>query len=326
MKLKDVGERYLLDLARKICEKGPPVDVGIGDDGAVIEFDEGPIVTTTDMIIEGIHFRREAPIHYLSSKAVVTNLSDLAAMGAEPLGLIFSIGAPSETEVEFISELLEGMNSAAREYGASVVGGDLNEAKQIIISGAAIGGTGGRDPLLRSGAENGDIIGLTGELGATAAAIDAMKENISLEGKNQLKEALFEPTARVGEGRVLSKSEQVTSAIDITDGLASNLWQISRMSEVGLVIEDEKLPISPSAQEYAEERGKNLDDFVFSGGEEFELLFTVRPEAWEDLETEIRELGTKISKIGKVNSKEGVFLKRGGEIEELPDRGYEHFK
>lgn len=326
MKLKDVGERSLLELAQQICEAGPSVIVGVGDDGAAIKTEKDTLVTTTDMIIEKIHFPLNASVQYISTKAVVTNLSDLAAMGARPLGLVFSIGAPGETEVDFISELLQGMNSTARKYGVYLVGGDLNEASEIIISGAAFGEADEEELLLRSGARAGDIIGMTGELGIVAAGVRAMLEDISIENKELLKDGFKNPVARTKEGMVLSQSGGVTSAIDITDGLASNLWQISRMSEVGLVIDDEKLPIPQEVRDFSKEQGIELDELTLYGGEDFELIFTVRPDTWDDVATEIRKLGTKVSRIGEVNAKEGVSIKRKGELEELPDRGYKHFK
>lgn len=326
MKLEDIGEGALLKLARNICEKGPSVRVGVGDDGAAVEIEEGSIVATTDMLIEGVHFTPEIPPERIGKKAAVINLSDLAAMGADPLGLVYSLGAPGDTEENFISELLGAMNSTARNHGTYLVGGDLNEAEEVIISGTAFGRAAEGELLLRSGAEGGDLIGITGKLGASTAATKALLEDIPLEGKEPLKKTLLQPVARLEEGRILSESGQVTSAIDITDGLAANLWQISRMSNVGLVVDAERLPVSEAAQEFAKEQGMDLDELTLYGGEDFELLFTVRPGAWEGLEAEFRDLGTKISKVGKVEEGEGVRIRREGSLEELPDRGYEHFR
>lgn len=326
MKLKDVGERSLLELARQICEEGSPIIVSVGDDGAAIRIEKDTLVTTTDMLIEKIHFPSNASTQHIGKKAVVTNLSDLAAMGAKPLGLIFSLGAPGETEVDFISELLQGMNSTARKYGAYVVGGDLNEAEEIIISGAAFGEAEEEELLLRSGAKSGDIIGMTGELGIAAAGLRAILNDISIEDKENLEKGFQNPVARTEEGRVLSQSGQVTSAIDITDGLASNLWQISEMSGVGLIIDEGELPIPQEVRDFSREQGIDLDELTLYAGEDFELLFTVSPEGWDDVAAGVRELGTKISKIGEVKGEEGVFIKRDDELEELPDRGYEHFK
>lgn len=326
MKLENVGERVLLEMARKVCEEGPPVEVGVGDDGAVIDIEGGSLIVTTDMLVEGVHFLSDTPPERIGKKAVVINLSDLAAMGAEPLGLVYSLGAPRDTEVKFISGLLDGMNSTAREHGTYLVGGDMNEGEEIIISGTAFGRVSEDEVLLRSGAEEDDLIGITGELGAATAAMKALLNGGSLEDRVPLERALSEPVARLREGRILSESGGVTSAVDITDGLAANLWQISRMSDIGMIVDKSRLPVSKAAREFAEEEGLELDDFVLYGGEDFELLFTVRPEAWSRLEKKFGELGTKLTKIGEVDEGEGVRIERDGRVQNLPDRGYEHFR
>ncbi|KXA98424.1 hypothetical protein AKJ37_00080 [candidate division MSBL1 archaeon SCGC-AAA259I09] len=317
----------MIDLAREICEKNPEVFIGIGDDAAVVKLGEKDfLAVTTDMLIEDIHFTSKNPPGKLGKKVVVINLSDIAAMGANPMGLVYSLGIPKSKDVEYVSELLKGMNSAAQKYGTSIVGGDLNEGKEIIISGTAFGRSEEDELLLRSGAKPGDIIGITGELGNAAAAVKALTKGIPLEDKGQLEESFLEPTARVKEGRLLSKSGKVTSAIDISDGLATTLWQISRASEVGIVVDFEKIPISEATEAFAKEEDVNLDDLVLFGGEDFELLFTVDSEAWEDLKDSFRKLDTKISKIGKIQSEKGVYLHRGENLEKFPDRGYEHFR
>ncbi len=326
MKLKDVGEKRLLELAQKVCDEGPRVEVGVGDDAAVLEMEGVYLLASTDMLIENIHFTQDSPARVIGRKAVVTNLSDIAAMGGKPLGLVYSIGAPSEKELDFITGLLKGMNSTARKYDTYIVGGDLNEAETIILSGTAFGQTKKDEVLLRSGAEQNDYIGVTGELGAATAAVMAMVEDISIEDWEPLKEAFEKPEARVEEGMVLSETPGVTSSIDITDGLAANLWQISRRSNVNLTVDFDKIPISKAAKEFAEEKNTDIDNFVFFGGEEFELLFTAKPETWEILEKKFQKVGTKITKIGEVKSGKGANLLRGGEKEELPDRGYEHFR
>lgn len=325
MKLEDVGERALLALTREICDKGYPVQIGVGDDAASVEIEEGSLVVTTDMLIGGIHFFSDASAEQIGKKAVVVNLSDLAAMGAKPLGLVYSIGAPGDMDVEFIPDILQAMNSTAREYGAYLIGGDLNEAKELIISGTALGTAKEDELLLRSGAKPGDVVAVTGELGASIAATKAVMSGVSLENKESLKRAFFEPVARVEEGRVLSESGKVNSAIDITDGLAANLWQISRMSGVKLIVDEDKFPINKAAREFAEEQAIDMDEIVLFGGEDFELIFTVRSEAWDDLSEKLLDLGTEATKIGVVEEGSGVFIERGEGPEMLSDRGYEHF-
>lgn len=325
MDLEDAGERALLKMARDLCAEGDPVSTGVGDDAAVVELDGKSLVVTTDMLVEGVHFPSETSPEMIGKKATVINLSDIAAMGAKPLGLVYSIGSPGSTDVGFVSRLLRAMNSAAREYGTYLVGGDLNESEQVIVSGTAFGVVEEGKALLRSGARTGDFVGVTGELGAASAAMKAKLDG-NLEEDSPLQEALLKPVARVEEGMILSETEGVNAAIDITDGLAANLWQISRMSEVELEVDYDRLPVSEAAEKFAEEAGEDSDDFVLYAGEDFELLFTARPESWSELTEKFEEIGTKITKIGEVEGGEGVFMEVAGEVRELPDRGYEHFR
>jgi len=326
VKVSDVGERALIELARKICKRGPRIKVGIGDDAAAVDIDGKYIVATTDMLVAGTHFPRGTTAAQMGLKAVVVNLSDLAAMGAEPLGLIFSVGLPRTLDTKFVKDMLRGMDTAARSYNTYVVGGDLNESDEITIAGAAFGLARKGQLLTRSGARPGDLIAVTGRLGAASAGLKILLGRISTKGYGRLVKAQLEPRARVREGLVLAKSSSVTSAIDITDGLAANAWQISRMSKVKMILGYEKLPIDPIAKKFARFRGLDVDDFALFGGEDFELLFTVRPRGWEKVRQALKRAGTTVTQIGQVTSGRGVFILRGGKTQVLPDRGYEHFK
>lgn len=326
MKLKDVGERALLELACKICAESPNVEVGVGDDAAAIDIGEEYLVVTTDMLIGRIHFPLGAPVEQIGWKAVVVNLSDLAAMGAKPIGLVFSIGAPRDAETDFIEKLLESINSQAQKYGAYLVGGDLNESKDVIISGTAFGRVPKDQLLTRSRALEGNVIAMTGDLGGATAGVKILVEGLPQEGYEELVKAFTEPAARVEVGRILAESGAITSAIDITDGLAANLWQISRMSNVKLTIDEEKLPINPQVEKFSKEHDFDLNDFTLFGGEDFELLFTVKKGEWNSVREAIEDKGIQVTAMGEVSKGSGVYMKKRGEEEELPDRGYEHFR
>lgn len=326
MKLGDVGERALLDLARDICSKNPPIEIGLGDDAAAIDMDDEYLVVTTDMLVERIHFPSGTPVERMGHKAVVVNLSDLAAMGAEPLALVFSIGAPKNTEVYFMEKLLETMEASAQNYGANLVGGDLNESDDLIISGTAFGRVPKNQLLTRSGAEVGNSVVVTGELGMASAGTKIVLDQMGREGNEKLVKAFTDPVPRIKVGKILSESGAATSAIDLTDGLASNLWQLSRMSEVKLLIRWEKLPINLKVREFVKKHDLDLDDFVLYGGEEFELLSTIRKDKLKTVEEKIQAEGVRITAIGEVIEGKGVQLQRRGKTEEMPDRGYEHFR
>jgi len=325
VKVSDVGERAIVELARKICKSGPRVKVGIGDDAAAIDIDGKYLIATTDMLIAKTHFPKGTTAEQMGLKAVVVNLSDLAAMGAEPLGLIFSVGLPRTLNVNFVKDMMREMDKVARSYGTYVVGGDLDESDEIIIGGAAFGLVRKGRLLTRSGARPGDMIAVTGELGKASAGLKILIDKIPAKGYERLVKAQLEPRARVKEGLALANSGGVTSAIDTTDSLAANAWQVSRMSRVKMIFDYEKLPINSTVKKFSRSRGLKVDDFILFGGEDFELLFTVRPSGWKKVQRAFRRLGTTVTLVGKVLKGRGVFIRRRGEMKNLPDRGYEHF-
>jgi thiamine-monophosphate kinase len=326
MKLSDVGERALVELARRVFKQGPNVRVGIGDDAAAIDIDGMCLIATTDMLVAGSHFPRGTTPEQMGRKAVAVNLSDLAAMGAEPLGLIFSVALPRELEVEFVERLVNGMNIAAREYGTYVVGGDLEESDEIIISGAAFGLAHRKRLLRRSGARKGDFVAVTGKLGAASSGLKLLQEKLPVDVYKALIKAQLKPPARLKEGIGLARSGVVTAAIDVTDGLAANLWQLARESRAKIVIDRDRVPEHPLVRKFAAQHGFDVDDFVLFGGEDFELLFTVRPRGWAKVRRALERVGTTVTIIGRVHKGNGVFIRVGKETRPLPDRGYEHFR
>ncbi len=326
MRIRELGERALIELIRKICTPGSRARVGIGDDAAAIDVDGGYLIATTDMLVGRVHFPSGTPPEQMGCKAVVTNLSDLAAMGSEPLGLVFSVGLPRGIAADFVKKLLKSMNSCARVYGTYLVGGDLNESDDIIISGTAFGTVPKKQLLTRSGARVGDIIAVTGELGAATAGLKILLGQLPQKGYKKLVRASTHPVARVKEGRFLAKSGVVTSAIDITDGIAANLWQISRMSKVKLLINEEKLPVHPLVKKFAFKYKVSARDFYLFGGEDFELLFTLRKKGWERVKRGLQRRGIRVTAIGRVVRGRGVYFQDRRRPEKMPDRGYEHFR
>lgn len=326
MKLSEAGERALVELARKICRRGPRVRVGIGDDAAAIDIDGSCLVVTTDMLVANRHFPPRTTPEQMGRKAVVVNLSDLAAMGAEPLGLVFSVGLPRKLEVKFVERLVRGMDVVSRKHGTYVVGGDLDESEEVVISGAAFGVARRRDLLTRSGARAGDFIAVTGSLGAAAAGLRLLLKGLPAKGYRALVKAQLEPRARVREGMVLARSGFVTSAIDVTDGFAANLWQLARESKVKFVVDRAQVPEHPLVRKFVTQYGFDADDFVLFGGEDFELLFTVRPRGWKKVRRALKRVGAATALIGRVSKGRGVLIQAKGKTRALPDRGYEHFK
>jgi thiamine-monophosphate kinase len=325
MKVSDFGERALVELARRTFKRGPRVKVGIGDDAAAIDIDGRYLIVTTDMLVAGTHFPHGTTARQMGIKAVIVNLSDIAAMGAEPLALIFSVGLPRELDVDFVRRMIRGMDVTARRYGAYVVGGDLDETTDITIAGAAFGLTKKGQLLTRSGAKPGDVIAVTGQLGAASAGLKILLERLPPKGYEKLIKAQLEPIARVREGMLLAKNG-ARAAIDLTDGLAANLWQVSRMSKARMVIDRDKVPIHPLVNKLSERHGFDVEEFAFFSGEDFEMLFTLRSESWEKVRHALKRIGTDATAIGYVSKGRGVYIQKNGTLEKLPDRGYEHFK
>jgi len=228
--------------------------------------------------------------------------------------------------VKFVERRVRGMDVVAREYGTHVVGGDLDESEEVIISGAAFGVARRRELLPRSGARAGDLIAVTGRLGTAAAGLKLLLKRLPAKGYRALVRAQLEPRARVREGMVLARGGFVTSAIDVTDGLAANLWQLARESKVKLVVDRANVPEHPLVRKFVTRYGFGVDDFVLFGGEDFELLFTVRPRGWEKVRRALKRVGATPALIGHVAKGRGVFIRAKGKTRALPDRGYEHFR
>jgi thiamine-monophosphate kinase len=325
MKISDFGERALVELARRTFKRGPRVKVGIGDDAAAIDIDDRYLIVTTDMLVAGTHFPHGTTAKQMGIKAVIVNLSDIAAMGAEPLALIFSVGLPRKLEVDFVRRIIRAMDVTARRYGAYVVGGDLDETDDITIAGAAFGLAKKDQLLTRSGARPGDFIAVTGKLGAASAGLKILLDQLPKKGYEKLIKAQLEPIARVREGMLLAKNG-AKAAIDLTDGLAANLWQVSRMSGVKMIIDRDKVPIHPLVNKLSEKHEFDVEEFAFFTGEDFEMLFTLRRDIWEKVRQSLKRIGTDATAIGHVAKGRGVYIQKNGAMKRLPDRGYEHFK
>ncbi|MEM2878433.1 MAG: thiamine-phosphate kinase [Candidatus Hadarchaeales archaeon] len=326
MRLSEFGERNLVEMARRIFRKGGRIVVGIGDDAAAIEINGKCIVATTDMLVQSTHFPEGTSPRLMGRKSVAVNLSDLAAMGARPLGLIFSVGLRRDLDVRFAREMIIGMNESAARYGTFVVGGDIDESDEVVISGSAFGICDRKNLMRRSGARPGDVLAVTGYVGNASAGLDVIKKEGNMKKHVLLVRSLFDPVPRVREGTALAESGTVTAAIDISDSLASNLWQISRESGVKITLDVERVPIHPALERYGRETGKDPLEFALFGGEDLELLVTVRQDKLRKARAVLAGCQTPLTAIGKVERGRGVFAVRNGKAEKLPDRGYEHFR
>jgi len=319
VKINQLNERALIaHISRLLARPGDNVVIGAGeDDCAVLDIGIGDyIVITTDMLHRKTDFPFQMSGRQIGWMSVAVNLSDLAAKGARPIGVVMAMGIPPDTELEFVDEIVKGMDECASKYGTQIIGGDTDAHDELTMAGTALGTVRKELLIRRSGAKVGDIVCVTGYPGSAGAALFALNRGIP-PGQEVLK-ALFEPVPRIYEGIALAESRSVTSMMDISDGLALSLHDMSRAGNVGFKIYESKLPVLPYVKKLLK-GDELLEAVVFTGGD-FELLFTVAPDRIDRVRR-----SCPLTAIGEVIDR-GVFIDRAGRLEELRARGYEHFK
>jgi thiamine-monophosphate kinase len=318
MKLSELGEREIIKIFQKNLDKCEKMTVDLGDDASAYSLDEDHcLIVSTDIVSQREHIPREMSPRQIGMYVANINLSDLAAMGARPIGMTFSFGLPSDLREGFIVELAKGINQACREHDICVLGGDTKEMEEIVISGTALGTARKNYILTRSGAKVGDIICVTGNIGSAAAGFYCITNNIRIE---KFIKAALEPKARIEEGMVLA--EFASSCIDISDGLAFSLHEIARASGVGFVVYEDKIPHDKEIKEVSDKSNVSEREILFHKGGDYELLFTAPPNKIDNLE----RLATKATIIGKITDKGTKMVEANGKECELEPRGYESFK
>ncbi|WP_053057565.1 thiamine-phosphate kinase [Rubrobacter aplysinae] len=298
-------------------ERPPEVVVPIGDDCAVVRLGNAEWVVAADMLVYGHHFLDWATPEDVGYKAVAVNVSDVAAMGCEPRFILCSGGSPDSGTA---LRCMEGMLEAAREFGVYPLGGDTTGAAALTVDVTIIGGVpAGGEPVLRSGARAGDLLAVTGELGASAAGFLALEAGRGTEA-SRLAERHLRPEPRVEAGRAASAAG-VRAMIDLSDGLASDVRHLCERSGVGCRIELERLPVAGDTRAFAESEGRDPGMLAATGGEDYELLVAA-PE--ETLDRMRAACGTPVSVVGEITAHPGVeFLRRGERQESLS--GWDHF-
>ena len=320
MKISDIGGEF--ELIKRISKNtrlfSKDVLVGIGDDTAVLKYSKDEyLLFTTDMLVEDDHFS----LGYFSAeqigmKAVEVNVSDIAAMGGIPKHALVSLALPKNIDAGFIDDLYKGLNKTGKRYKINIIGGDLTHSKQIAINIAMIGFVEKKNLCLRSDAKVDDVICVSGNLGGSTAGLNLLlKKEKGISTKPHL-----EPKARIGFARKIS--EFVNAMEDVSDGLAQEVRNICDASRVGAVIFKEKIPISKGTLSDAKKMKKDAYDFALYGGEDFELVFTINKNKFEELKKKIKNIHV----VGKIlNKKEGVYLLDEGRKIKL-GRGFDHFK
>ncbi|NHI92850.1 MAG: thiamine-phosphate kinase [Candidatus Lokiarchaeota archaeon] len=304
---------------------------GINEDCGVIDLglDDQVLVITTDLISKKRHAPFLMSYKQMGMKAITVNVSDLAAMGARPLGLVMSLGFPEKIYEQEIDELGQGMEIKAKKYDTCVFGGDVNRTDDLIIAGTAIGITNKRHLMTRHGAKVGDLVAVTGNIGLAASGFTILQENnekLIKKFPNSVKAAL-EPDAKIKFSLDIAKTSKITAIGDITDGLAWELHKIGTASNVGIEIEEKSIPIHVESLEINNLLKNDLHYSIFHVGEDFELVFTLKEENLDDILRIAKDHGEKISIIGKTQEpSKGVTLRnKNNEIKNLQRKGWDQF-
>lgn len=332
-----LGEFGLIEhLTRDFPLRQPSSLRGVGDDAAVIFNGALATVVSTDMLVEGIHFDLAyTPLKHLGYKAVVVNLSDICAMNALPRQITVSIALSNRFSVEALDDLYVGIRAACERYGVDLVGGDTTSSpKGLVISITAIGAVEPERLAYRSGAKVGDLICITGDLGGAYLGLQLLErekriwqENPDvqpdLEQQQYIVGRQLKPEARTDMVEAFRKNDlKPTAMIDISDGLASEMFHICQQSQVGALVEESGVPIHPDTQLQALAFKLDPITCALSGGEDYELLFTIDP---KDVD-KVRFLPDIYIAGEIVDAKDGVKLNsKGGKLHDLKAQGWRHF-
>ena len=336
--IQDYGEFGLIHhLTKNIELQNASSVLGVGDDAAVIDHFGKQTVVTTDLLIEGVHFDLSyTPLKHLGYKSVVVNLSDVYAMNAMPTQITMSIGVSSKMSLEALEEFYEGVYIACEEHGVDLVGGDTSASqKGFIISVTALGDVTADQLVQRSTAQKGDLICVSGDLGGAYIGLlflerekkiflESPQIQPDLENESYVIGRLLKPKARKDIHAFLAEKNILpTSMMDISDGLSSELLHICEKSGVGCVVYEEKLPISEDSRKAAYKFEIDPTACALSGGEDYELLFTIKQDDYEKL-----TLNEQISVIGYITEAEqGAKIKtKGGNTFDITAQGWNAFK
>jgi len=331
--VRELGEHALIARIRARVPPDPDwVTVGIGDDAAVIEPERGQLeVVSTDALVEGIHFDRQfCPARDLGLKALASNLSDLAAMGAAPRAALLSLVLPPALPVGDVDHLLDGLLDAARRYRAALIGGNIASSPgPLVITLTVTGSVRRRRLLRRDGARPGDELYLSGAIGGAAAGLGWLKAGRppTAADLDRCAQRYLRPEPRVRLGMLLGRNRAARACIDLSDGLADAVRQLGQASGVGAVVDASAVPVEPAARVWFERQG--LDPLVaaLEGGEDYELLLAVpRARVFQGRLRGVRRLigDLPLTRIGEVTASADLVLRRNGTDHPLP-RGYEHF-
>ena len=336
--LHTLGEFALIErLKRTVQSSQTSTLCGIGDDAAVLHpLPNEKIVCSTDLLLEGVHFDlRYFPLKHLGYKTVIAGISDILAMNAVPRQMLLAVGVSSKFSLEALEEFYAGVHLACEKYHIDWVGGDTSPSRTgLTLCVTAIGSAKAAQIVYRNTAAVGDLIVVSGDLGAAYMGLQVLErekklylENPTvqpdLQGNEYILERQLKPEARLAAIEWLQKMEiQPTAMIDISDGLASDVLQITHASGVGCRIYDEKLPISSHTRKAAEDFHLHPSTCALNGGEDYELLFTIHPKDYERLSQNLADAPIIFTVIGHITEHHNVLVMENGETLPLQAQGW----
>jgi thiamine-monophosphate kinase len=335
------AEDRFVDRLRALLPASDTVLLGPGDDAALVRREAGLLAATTDLLVEGVDFFPGEDPERLGRRAAAVNLSDLAAMGAEPEFFLLSVAFAREKGEDYPLAIARGAIARAGEFGAHLVGGDLSAAAQTVVS-VAFWGKPAALPLTRSGAAPGDLVYVSGHPGHAAAGLHLARQlaafaaqgsrptprfpEIRLEDQKRLLDAFHDPVPRVALGAALSREGLATAAIDVSDGLGADAGRLARGSDARVVLERNLLPVSDALLSFGEMADLDPVELMLAGGDDYELLFTVRATAAARLGEHAAAAGTPVTRIGRIENGAGAALADGRSERDIADLGHDHLE
>jgi thiamine-monophosphate kinase len=340
LKISHIGEKKLikrlLSRSRALQPNSPFFDEfyfkSLSDDAALIDLGDKYLVVTSDLLLESTHLPSDMSPEMKGMKVVTVNVSDLAAMGAKPIGFILSLGLPEDLPLKEFDEIMDGVLQSCHDYEMGLMGGDTNQSDELILSGTCLGMVDKNKVLMKEGARPGDVVAVTGPLGVAAAGFEfllsppavmkELKKSLKYSTLELIQKYTLQPHARLREGMLLADTSAVTSATDITDGLASEVGELLEASKnsVGITLFETMIPLIPEVEEVAAALDQNPLDFALYYGEDFELLLTIRKDDFDHLKNEF-----KLHQVGVVtDSGKMELIDKDGKTNILETKGYEH--
>jgi thiamine-monophosphate kinase len=306
---------------------------GIGDDCAVIEQPNNQVrLVTTDMMVEAVHFFTDTPPEGLGHKLLAVNISDIAAMGGTPTDAVISLAVPPHHDAGYLERLYNGLYACADRFDIALVGGDTTRSNNQLVLNISLTGHMNRDHVCyRSGAQTGDLIYVSGTLGDAAGGLALIRDHIKMnrEDRTHLLRKFNRPEPQLTLGQTLAQTGVVTAMMDVSDGVASDLRHICKRSQVSAVIHTSDIPLSESFVRFCEKTQQDATQLALSGGEDYELLFTIHPDHAKEIEHLVQKSDfPQMTCLGYITDQGNNILltHKDGSKTPLTATGYDHFK